>query len=104
MRPSRSRYSTVPASGGIRADRQLSSVVLPDPDSPTTPNTSPGHNANDTSRQAARAPKFLPSSVTLSSGGSVSTGVRSVSESMLTDPIPQSPPRRRPGPMFQPHE
>src|SRR5258708_856309 len=68
--PSRSRKRMLPASGCRRAETQLSSVVLPEPDSPTTPKTSPGHSAKETSRQATCVPNDLHSPSTWRSGGS----------------------------------
>ncbi len=44
------------ASGQQSRREQLSSVVLPEPDSPTTASTSPGQRSNETSRQPTRAP------------------------------------------------
>ena len=45
-----------PRSARSRVERQLSSVVLPEPDSPTTASTSPGQSSNPTSAQPMRAP------------------------------------------------
>src|SRR5882724_5874229 len=47
---------------------QPSKVVLPDPDSPTTPSTSPGQSEKSMSRQADRVPKRLVSPSTVSNG------------------------------------
>jgi len=38
-----------PFCGVRRAEMDFSRVVLPEPDSPTIPSTSPGHSSNDTS-------------------------------------------------------
>ena len=42
----------VPELGSSRVDRQSSSVVLPEPDSPTTASTSPGHRSKLTLRRS----------------------------------------------------
>eukprot|EP01132_Coremiostelium_polycephalum_P009853 gene9854-12088_t len=45
-----------PADGARRVARQLSNVVLPEPDSPTIASTSPGHSSNETFWQPMRLP------------------------------------------------
>jgi hypothetical protein len=46
----------VPQVGVSREEMQLSSVVLPEPDSPTIASTSPGHRSKLTSAQPIRLP------------------------------------------------
>ena len=48
-----------PPSGRIRPDRHFSSVVLPEPDSPTTASTSPGQRSSSRAAGDAAPPKCL---------------------------------------------
>src|SRR5690606_30303137 len=65
---SRVSYQTLPESGGSCRDTACSSVLLPDPDSPTTHSTSPGCRSKLMSRQPCTPSQVLVRPRTESNG------------------------------------
>lgn len=50
------RVVDMPGGRSRRPESMFSSVLLPEPDSPTMPRTSPGHRSSETSLQPMRLP------------------------------------------------
>src|SRR5215469_9298035 len=116
--PSRVRYSTCPAVGSCARRIERETVVLPQPDSPTSPSVSPSPTVKLTSSTARTCPttrrknpleigKYFRSSLTSSSGGTFSAGrlvipvqprrdTRSSSPAAELQPVAVSGPPRAP--------
>lgn len=58
-RPPKGAKLARPAEGSASKARHPATVLLPDPDSPTMPSTSPGPTSKETSAQATTAPQWM---------------------------------------------